>query len=109
MKSTAVLVNTARGPLVDQEALHAALVERRIAGAALDVTDPEPIDPHDRLLALPNVIVTPHIASASTATRSRMAMLAAENLVEALHGKVPKHAVNRDIARKWRSRIKAHT
>jgi len=106
MKRTAVLVNTARGPLVDQKALYAALIEGRIAGAALDVTDPEPIDPRDPLLTLPNVIVTPHIASASVATRSRMAMLAAENLVQALNGRVPKHAVNRDISRKWRARVK---
>ena len=106
MKTTAVLVNTARGSLVDQKALYAALIEGRIAGAALDVTDPEPIDPQDPLLTLPNVIVTPHIASASVATRSRMAMLAAENLVQALNGRVPTHAVNRDISRKWRARVK---
>ena len=106
MKVTAILVNTARGPLVDQKALYAALIEGRIAGAALDVTDPEPMDPQDALLTLPNVIVTPHIASASVATRSRMAMLAAENLVQALSARVPKHAVNRDISRKWRARVK---
>jgi glyoxylate reductase len=106
MKKTAVLVNTARGPLVDQKALYTALDEERIAAAALDVTDPEPIDPSDPLLTLPNVIVTPHIASASVATRSRMAMLAAENLVEALNGRVPKYAVNREIARKWRWRMR---
>lgn len=106
MKSTAVLVNTARGPLVDQKALYSALNEGRIAGAALDVTDPEPIDPQDPLLTLPNVIVTPHIASASVATRSHMAMLAAENLVQALTGRIPKHSVNRDIARRWRARVK---
>jgi glyoxylate reductase len=109
MKNTAVLVNTARGPLVDQNALYAALIGGRIAGAALDVTDPEPIDPQDPLLRLPSVIVTPHIASASVATRSRMAMLATENLVQALNGRVPKHAVNRDISRKWRARVeRAH-
>jgi lactate dehydrogenase-like 2-hydroxyacid dehydrogenase len=107
MKITAVLINTARGPLVDQKALYAALVEGRIAGAALDVTDPEPIDPQDPLLTLPNVIVTPHIASASVATRSRMAMLAAENLVAALEGKIPKHTVNREIGRRWRARVQA--
>jgi glyoxylate reductase len=106
MKPTALLVNTARGPLVDQAGLYQALVEGEIAAAALDVTDPEPMPPDDPLLTLPNVIVTPHIASASVATRSRMAMLAAENLVQALYGRVPKHTVNREIARDWRARLR---
>lgn len=106
MKNTAILVNTARGPLVNQEGLYRALAEGRIAAAALDVTDPEPIRPDDPLLGLANVIVTPHIASASVATRSRMAMLAARNLVDALSGKVPKHPVNREIARRWLARLK---
>lgn len=104
MKPTAVLVNTARGPLVEQGALYRALAERWIAAAALDVTDPEPIAPDDPLLALDNVVITPHIASASVATRSRMAALAAENLLAALRGDVPKHAVNRGIGRRWRAR-----
>ena len=103
MKPTAVLVNTARGPLVDQAALYRALAEGRIAAAALDVTDPEPISPDDPLLTLDNLIVTPHIASASVATRSRMAMLAAENLLTALRGQVPQDTVNRNIARRWRA------
>jgi phosphoglycerate dehydrogenase-like enzyme len=94
MKPTAVLVNTARGPLVDQEALYKALNEGWIAAAGLDVTDPEPMPPDDPLLTLRNLIIAPHIASASVATRSRMAMMAAEQLVEALDGKVPANAVN---------------
>ncbi len=106
MKRTAILVNTARGPLVDQGALYAALAGDKIVAAALDVTDPEPIAPDDPLLSLSNVIIVPHIASASIATRSRMAMLAAENLVEALNGSVPKHTVNRQIARRWRVRLR---
>jgi len=106
MKPTAVLVNTARGGLVDQQALLHALAEGVIAAAALDVTEPEPMPPDDPLLSLPNVIVTPHIASASVATRSRMAMLAAKNLIEALSGGVPKHTVNREIARDWRKRLR---
>lgn len=106
MKATAIFVNTARGPLVDQGALYRALSEGRIGGAALDVTDPEPIVPDDPLLSMPNVIVTPHIASASVATRSRMARLAVQNLLEALAGRLPKHAVNRDIARAWRERVR---
>jgi glyoxylate reductase len=102
MKETAVLVNTGRGPLVDQAALYEALKAGRIAGAALDVTDPEPIAPDDPLLALENAVIAPHIASASTATRGRMAMLAAENLLAALAGRVPKDTVNREIVRPWR-------
>jgi len=94
MKPTAVLVNTARGPLVDQSALRRALAERWIAAAGLDVTDPEPIAADDPLLALDNAVIAPHIASASVATRSRMAMLAAEQLVQALAGRVPANAVN---------------
>ena len=107
MKPTAVLVNTARGALVDQHALFQALKAHRIAAAALDVTDPEPLPADHPLLALDNVIITPHIASASVATRSRMAMLAAENLLQALKGRVPKHAVNPEIAPAWRTRVRA--
>ncbi len=106
MKPTAVLVNTARGPLVDQAALYQALSAGQIATAALDVTDPEPINPDDPLLTLENVIIAPHIASASHATRSRMAMLAARNLAQALGGSVPKDTVNREIARRWRTRVR---
>lgn len=105
MKPTAVLINTGRGPLVDQAALYVALKDGTIAGAALDVTDPEPMPKFDPLLTLPNVIVTPHIASASVATRSRMAMLAAENLLAGLRGEVPEHTVNPEIAGKWRERV----
>jgi phosphoglycerate dehydrogenase-like enzyme len=105
MKPTALLINTARGPLVDHEALYRALVENEIAGAALDVTDPEPISADDPLLSLQNVVITPHIASASVATRSRMAMLAAENIVTALDGRVPRSTVNREIAPQWRARL----
>lgn len=106
MKPSAVLINTARGPLVRQRALNRALRRGQIAAAAIDVSDPEPIEKDDPLLELDNVIITPHIASASVATRSRMAMLAAENLVQALQGKLPKHAVNREIARQWRERVR---
>jgi glyoxylate reductase len=94
MKPEAVLVNSARGALVDQRALHRALREGWIGGAALDVTDPEPISADDPLLGLENLVIAPHIASASVATRSRMAMMAAEQLVTALEGRMPKHAVN---------------
>ena len=103
MKETAILVNTGRGRLVDQTALYEALKARRIAGAALDVTDPEPISRDDPLLTLENVVIAPHIASASVATRARMAMLAAENLLAALGGRIPKDSVNREVARAWRT------
>ena len=105
MKPTAILLNTSRGPLVDQTALYEALRSGAIAAAALDVTDPEPMSPDDPLLTLPNFIVTPHIASASVATRSRMALLAVENLLTTLRGEIPEHAVNPQVGDSWRQRI----
>ena len=106
MKPTAVLVNTGRGRLVDTQALCEALRRGWIAAAALDVTEPEPLPSDHPLLGLDNVIVTPHIASASVATRAGMAMLAAQNLVQAFSGSVPRHVVNRQIARRWRTRLR---
>ena len=102
MKAEAVLVNTARGPIVDQDALYEALRSGAIAGAALDVTEPEPLPADSPLLALDNVVITPHIASASVATRSEMARLAAENLLASLAGEVNDNAVNPEIAAGWR-------
>ncbi len=88
LKPTARLVNVARGGIVDDAALIAALQERRIAGAALDVFENEPaLDP--RFLALDNVLLTPHIGSASQATRLKMAMLAVDNLIAVLGGQAP--------------------
>jgi glyoxylate reductase len=94
MKRDAILVNTARGGIVDQAALVRALDEGWIGGAALDVTDPEPIPMDSPLLNRPNVIIVPHIASASVATRAKMSELAARNLLAALRGERPPHLVN---------------
>jgi glyoxylate reductase len=91
MKPTAHLVNTARGPIVDTDALAEALHAGRIAGAALDVTDPEPLPADHPLLSAPNLIVLPHIGSATTATRARMTEMAVENLLEALAGRPMPH------------------
>jgi glyoxylate reductase len=104
MKPTAILVNTARGPIVDQQALYRFLKERRITAAALDVTEVEPIPMDDPLLTLDNVTIAPHIASASVATRTRMASVAADNLLAALRGEDPPNCVNRQALRRWRGK-----
>jgi glyoxylate reductase len=95
MKPTAILINTARGPIVDQVALARALAEETIAGAALDVTDPEPLPPSDPLYDAPNLIVTPHVGSATRAARERMADLAVDNLLAGLAGAPMPHQANR--------------
>jgi glyoxylate reductase len=91
MKPTAVLVNTARGGVVDQEALARALHDGRIAGAALDVTDPEPLPPDHPLLDAPNLLVLPHIGSATHRARERMADIAVANLLAGLAGEPLPH------------------
>ncbi len=96
MKKTAYLINAARGPLVDEKALVQALQERWIAGAALDVYENEP-DLAPGLSQLDNVVIVPHIGSASTATRERMATMAATNLVAGLKGEVPPNLVNKEV------------
>jgi lactate dehydrogenase-like 2-hydroxyacid dehydrogenase len=97
MKPSAVLVNTSRGPVVDQPALATALRTGVIAAAALDVTDPEPMAPDDPLLGLDNCLVVPHIASASYATRGRMAEMAAANLLAGLRGEPLPTPVNPEV------------
>ncbi len=95
MKPSAILVNTSRGGVVDQDALIEALRSGTIAGAALDVTTPEPLPLESPLYSFPNVVITPHIASASLATRSRMAEMAAANIIAVLQGESPLNPVNR--------------
>jgi glyoxylate reductase len=97
MKRSAFLINAARGPIVDQSALAVALRDGVIAGAALDVTDPEPIPQDDPLLSLDNCLILPHVGSASIATRTRMATLAAENIATFLAGQRPLTPVNAEV------------
>jgi glyoxylate reductase len=97
MKPTAYFINAARGGVVDTQALYKALSDKQIAYAALDVTDPEPLPANHPLLQLPNILVVPHIGSATTETRNRMAMLAAENLLLGLAGKPLVTCVNSEV------------
>ena len=93
MKPGALLINTSRGPVVDEAALARALHQGHLGGAALDVFEEEPAV-HPDLLSCPNALLTPHIASASLATRERMALLAVDNLIAVLRGELPAHQVN---------------
>jgi len=97
MKPTAIFVNTARGKVVDQIALYKALKSGQIAGAAIDVTELEPLPMDDPLLTLENIIITPHMASASTATRTKIAIMAAANLIAGLQGKMLPNCVNPEV------------
>ncbi len=94
MKPGAILINTARGAVVDQDAMVAALKSGILGGAGLDVTDPEPIARHDPLLRFDNVLITPHIGSASTATRARMAAMAVDNILAVFAGTQPRWCAN---------------
>jgi glyoxylate reductase len=96
MKKTAILVNTSRGPVVDETALYKALREGKIGGAGLDVFQKEPIEMSNPLLKLSNAVLLPHIGSASVETRTKMAVLAVENAIAALEGKIPPNLVNPD-------------
>jgi phosphoglycerate dehydrogenase-like enzyme len=97
MKASAVLVNTSRGPVIDQLALAEALRAGSIFAAALDVTDPEPIPPDHPLVGLDNCLIVPHIASASVATRARMAQMAAANVLAGLRGERLPTPVNPEV------------
>jgi glyoxylate reductase len=97
LKPTAFLINTSRGSVVDLDALYQALSKGTIAGAALDVTEPEPLPPDHPLYQLPNCLILPHIGSATQNTRRRMAELACENLLAGLEGKRLPHCVNPEV------------
>ena len=102
MKRTAVFINTARGPHVDQAALAEALRNGTIFAAGLDVTEPEPLPPEHELYTLPNCVIAPHIASATVDTRNAMARLCANNLLAGVRGEPLPHWVNPDAAAKRR-------
>ena len=97
MKPNAVLVNTSRGPVVDMEALYEALKEKHIFGAGLDVTEPEPLPLDSPLLTLDNIVIVPHIASASKTTRDKMSLMAAQNLIAGLKGERLPNCVNPQV------------
>ena len=97
MKPTSVLINTSRGPVVDQRALYRALSEGWIMAAGLDVADPEPMPVNEPLLTLPNIIVVPHIASGSRVTRAKMAEMAAANLLAGVRGERLPTPVNPEV------------
>lgn len=96
MKKDAILINTARGAIIDEKALTKALKERKIFGAGLDVYENEP-EVNEELRKLDNVVLLPHIGSATLKTRTKMAVLAAENLVKGLKGEKPKYCVNPEV------------
>jgi glyoxylate reductase len=100
MKSSAYLINTARGPVVDQPALVEALRRGAIAGAALDVLEKEPPDPNDPILSLTNVVILPHIGSATKETRKAMLDLAVDNLLAGMRGDMPRAVVNPEVFEK---------
>ncbi|MFB2773047.1 2-hydroxyacid dehydrogenase [Pelatocladus sp. BLCC-F211] len=97
MKQSAILINTARGAIVDPDALYQALRTGEIAGAAIDVTEPEPIPTDSPLLSLDNLIITPHIGSASRPTREKMANMAIDNLIAGLRGERLPNCVNPEV------------
>lgn len=110
MKPTSVLINVGRGPIVDSRALYQALAHGTIWGAGLDVYDVEPVDPHDPLVNLKNVVALPHIGSATAEARQAMARRAVSNLIAGVTGDVPRDLINREVLDKRGTRdIRPHT
>jgi len=99
MKKSAILVNTARGPIVDERALVTALTEHWIFGAGLDVYEHEP-ELSEELKTLPNVVLQPHTGSATIETRTKMALMAAQNLIAGLKGEIPPNCINKEVFQK---------
>jgi len=97
MKPGAILINTARGAVIDQRALYRSLKAGHLGGAGLDVTDPEPIAPGDPMLKLAKVVITPHIGSASYTTRNKMADIATDNIIAVLEGRLPRFCANPEV------------
>jgi glyoxylate reductase len=97
MKSNAILVNASRGPVVDPQALYAALKSKHLFAAALDVTEPEPLPADSPLLELDNCLIVPHLGSASRQTRDMMAFLAAQNLIAGLKGERLPNCINPQV------------
>ena len=104
MKQNAILINTSRGPVVDQQSLYTALKNNHISGAALDVTSVEPIAINDPLLKLSNVVISPHIATATHKTRLTMAIIAKDNLISGLNERPLPHCVNPEVYSQWTDR-----
>lgn len=100
MKPDAILINTARGPVVDTGALVSALNDGHLGGVGLDVTDPEPLPPDHPLYSFDRVTIVPHIASATTVTRKQMSTLAAQNIVAVLTGEIPPHCLNPEVLKR---------
>jgi phosphoglycerate dehydrogenase-like enzyme len=97
MKPDGTLINTSRGPVIDEEALVEALHAGRLAGAALDVFEEEPLPANHPLLSVPNTLLTPHISSSTRESLDRMSLQAAQGILDILHGRTPRHAVNPEV------------